>query len=80
MINGASLMAQTVKHLPDRLQSMGSQRVGQDFTFTFINNQQWRNFPGGPVAESSSATGGNTGLTPGLGGLHLPWGNWARAL
>ena len=34
-------------------------------------------FPGGAVVESLPANAGNTGSSPGLGGSHVPWSNWA---
>ena len=30
--------------------------------------------PGGPVVKNLPANAGDTGLTPGLGGFHMPWG------
>ena len=35
-------------------------------------------FPGGTVVESLPANAGDTGLSPGLGGSHMPRSNWAR--
>ena len=35
-------------------------------------------FPGGPVVESLPAGAGDTGSSPGPGGTHTPWSNWAR--
>ncbi|KAJ8789312.1 hypothetical protein J1605_021839 [Eschrichtius robustus] len=35
-------------------------------------------FPGGAVVESLPADAGDTGLSPGLGGSHMPRSNWAR--
>ena len=35
-------------------------------------------FPGGAVVESLPANAGDTGSSPGLGGSHMPWSNWAR--
>ena len=37
-----------------------------------------RGFLGGTVVESLPANAGDTGLSPGLGGSHVPWSNWAR--
>ena len=37
-----------------------------------------KGFPGGAVVESLPAGAGNTGSSPGLGGSHMPWSNWAR--
>ena len=31
--------------------------------------------PCGPVVKNLPAKTGDTGLIPGLGGFHLPWGN-----
>ena len=42
----------------------------------YKNNQ--RGFPGGAVVESLPANAGDTGSSPGLGGSHMPWSNWAR--
>ena len=36
-------------------------------------------FPGGAVVKSLPANLGDTGLSPGLGGSHVPWSSWARA-
>ena len=35
-------------------------------------------FPGGAVVENLPASAGDTGLSPGLGGSHMPGSNWAR--
>ena len=35
-------------------------------------------FPGGAVVENPPANAGDTGSSPGLGGSHMPWSNWAR--
>ena len=35
-------------------------------------------FPGGTVVENLPANAGDTGSSPGLGGSHMPWSNWAR--
>ena len=35
-------------------------------------------FPGGAVVESLPANAGDTGLSPGLGGSHMPQSNYAR--
>ena len=37
-----------------------------------------RGFPGGAVVESLPANAGDTGSSPGLGGSHMPWSDWAR--
>ena len=37
-----------------------------------------RGFPGGTVVENLPANAGDTGLSPGLGGSHMPRSNWAR--
>ena len=34
-------------------------------------------FPGGAVVENLPANAGNTGLSPGLGGSHVPRSSWA---
>ena len=31
-------------------------------------------FPDGPVVKNSPANAGDTGLIPGLGRAHMPWG------
>ena len=41
---------------PDRLQSMGSQRVGHDFTFTFLNSKLWGPKRYDPAMFSPEAT------------------------
>ena len=35
-------------------------------------------FPDGAVVENLPANAGDTGSSPGLGGSHMPWSNWAR--
>ena len=35
-------------------------------------------FPGGAVVGSLPASAGDTGLSPGLGGSHMPRSGWAR--
>ena len=35
-------------------------------------------FPGGAMVENLPANAGDTGSSPGLGGSHMPWSNWAR--
>ena len=37
-----------------------------------------RGFPGGAVVENLPADAGDMGSSPGLGGSHMPWSNWAR--
>ena len=37
-----------------------------------------RGFPGGAVVENLPANAGDTGLSPGLGGSHVPQSSWAR--
>ena len=37
-----------------------------------------RGFPGGTVVENLPADAGDTGSSPGLGGSHMPWSDWAR--
>ena len=37
-----------------------------------------RGFPGGVVVGSLPANAGDAGLSPGLGGSHMPRSNWAR--
>ena len=37
-----------------------------------------RGFPGGAVVENLTANAGDMGLSPGLGGSHMPRSNWAR--
>ena len=42
-------------------------------------SRKWRGgFPRGTVVESLPANAGDTGLSPGLGGSHMPQSNWAR--
>ena len=35
-------------------------------------------FPGGAVVEKLPANAGDMGSSPGLGGSHMPWSNYAR--
>ena len=44
-------------------------------SFLLVKN---RGFPGGAVVENLPANAGDTGLSPGLGGSHMPPSNWAR--
>ena len=37
-----------------------------------------RDFPGSPVVKNPPANAGDTGLSPGLGRSHMPWGNYAH--
>ena len=37
-----------------------------------------RGFPGGAVVENLTASAGDTGLSPGLGGSCMPRSSWAR--
>ena len=37
-----------------------------------------RGFPGGAVVENLPANAGDAGSSPGLGGSHMPWSNWAH--
>ena len=32
-------------------------------------------FPGGPAVKNWPCNAGDTGLVPGLGRFHMPWGN-----
>ena len=41
-------------------------------------NIYFRGFPGGAAVENLPANAGDTGSSPGLGGSHVPQGNWAR--
>ena len=43
-----------------------------------IVKSQRQGFPGGAAVESLPANAGDTGSSPGLGGSHMPWSNWAR--
>ena len=36
--------------------------------------EKW-DLPSGPVVQNPRANAGDTGLIPGLGGFHLPWGS-----
>ena len=38
---------------------------------------QW-GFPGGAVVGSLPAGAGDMGSSPGMGGSHMPWSDWAR--
>ena len=39
----------------------------------------WCDFPGGAVVKNPPANAGYTGSSPGPGGSHMPWSNYARA-
>ena len=43
-----------------------------------LKTQNKTSVPGGEVGKNPPANVGNTGLNPGLGRLHMPWGNEAR--
>ena len=43
---------------------------------SYIKKQE-RGFLGGTVVENLPANAGDTGSSPGLGGSHMPWSNWA---
>ena len=43
-----------------------------------LKNMLTRGFPGGAVVESLPANAGDTGLSPGLGGSHMPRSSWTR--
>ena len=40
--------------------------------------KQTGGFPGGAVVENLPANAGDTGSSPGLGGSHMSWSNWAH--
>ena len=42
---------------------------------TTIKKQGWRDFPGGPGVGNPPANAGDTGLSPGRGGSHMPRSN-----
>ena len=39
------------------------------------DGQGGQDFPGGPLVKNLPANAGVTGLIPGLGRFHMPWGN-----
>ena len=41
------------------------------------NQKSPLDFPGGAVVKNPPANAGDTGLSPGLGGSHMPWSNEA---
>ena len=43
-----------------------------------VKNAPDGGFPGGAVVENLPANAGDTGSSPGLGGSHMLWSNWAR--
>ena len=47
------------------------------FIYNYINLKVG-DFPGGTVVESLPAGAGDMGLSPGLGGSHMPRNGWAR--
>ena len=50
--------------------------IHQNFYFIVLKIQD---FPGGALVGSPPANAGDTGSSPGPGGSHMPWSNWARA-
>ena len=52
-------------------------KVVEMLLLSWLKNNRW-GFPGGTVVENLPANAGDTGSSPGLGGSHMPWSNWAR--
>ena len=52
--------------------------VSQMCKRNFDTKSSHRGFPGGAVVESLPASAGDAGLSPGLGGSHMPRNVWAR--
>ena len=56
--------------------------IGIGISFIFLCAHfppfNFRGFPGGAVVGSLPANAGDTGSSPGLGGSHMLWSNWAR--
>ena len=46
--------------------------------FTVMIVKMIQGFLGGTVVRSPPANAGDTGSSPGLGGSHMPWSNWAH--
>ena len=44
-----------------------------------INNNSYRDFPGGAVVKNLPANAGDMGSSPGPGRSHMPRSKWARA-
>ena len=42
------------------------------------DKKKMKGFPGGAVVENLPASAGDPGSSPGLGGSHMPWSDWAR--
>ena len=49
--------------------------VVEETTFKYFTVGGFLGFPGGAVVENLSANAGDTGLSPGLGGSHMPRSN-----
>ena len=48
-----------------------------DLSFKSFKNVFW-GFPGGAVVGNLPANAGDMGLSPGPGGSHMPWSDWAH--
>ena len=53
-------------------------KINKNSDLTPYSKSNSRGSPGGAVVESLPANAGDTGSSPGLGGSHMPWSNWAR--
>ena len=66
-----TLKAQATKEKIDKLDFIKIKNIKGSY-------QESEGFPGGAVVENLPANAGDTGLSPGLGGSHMPQSNWAR--
>ena len=56
----------------------GTEKPLEEHVASFTLRKLPWGFPGGAVVENPPANAGDTGSSPGLGGSHMPWSNWAR--
>ena len=68
------LLSSPWKNCLPQKQSLVLKRLGN----TGLENSTCSGFPCSPVVKNLPANARNTGLIPGLGGSHTPWGNYAR--
>ena len=62
------------RYMYEKLILIGTSRESQHSNKIYSN----RGFPSGAVVENLPANAGDTGSSPGLGGSHMPWSNYAH--
>ena len=62
-----------------QLATLDNEKAKQENIFWWKSlKKEGMGFPGGAVVENLPANAGDTGLSPGLGGSHMPRIGWAR--